>query len=161
MDEQTPQGEGQPRVEIGLDGKPFEAREPAPQPPQHVERAPSAADWVGESYYPRGPAETAMRETPRRSMEFNHYAWYSIGLAGSATLGAIVLWLISSPGRFVIVWFALAGAGAYNGVRAHNAGIRGFCTNAGLGRVGLAVSLLAVLALVAELVRAVEFLASL
>ncbi len=101
-----------------------------------------------------------MLQTPRRSMELNHYAWYSIGLAGCAAIGAIVLWLISSPGRLVIVWFILAGAGVYYGVRAHNAGIRGFCTNAVLGRLGLAISLLAILALVADLVRAVESVAS-
>jgi hypothetical protein len=161
MNEPMPGSQGQSRVEIGLDGKPFEVWEPAPQPPQPAERAPSSADCVGGSYYPRGPAETAMLETPRRSMEFNHYAWYSIGFAGFATMGAMVLWLIESPGRLTIIWFALAGAGAFYGMRAHNAGVRGFCTNAGVGRAGLAISLLASLALVIDLVRAFAFTSSL
>ncbi|NYI42785.1 hypothetical protein [Demequina lutea] len=161
MNQQMPQGEGQRRVEVGLDGKPFEVWEPDPQPLPATTPPPSATDWVDGSYYPRGTAETAMLQTPRRSMEFNHYAWYSIGLAGFATSGAIVLWLIDRPGRLPIIWFALAGAGAYYGMRAHNAGVRGFCTNAGLGRAGLAISLLVVVALVVDLLRAFVFAASL
>lgn len=154
MNEQMPQGEEQHRVEIGLDGKPFEVWAPAPQPTQPAERAPSSADWVGGSYYPRGPAETAMRETPRRSIEFNHYAWYSIFLGGLPLIAAIVS--LSLPGGGGIEWTAaliMSAIGAYYGLRSHNAGVRGFCTNGRLGMAGFVLSIVAALATVAAIVR--------
>jgi len=143
MDEHAPNGEGQSRVEIGIDGKPFEVWEPAPQPTQHVERAPSSADWVGGSYYPRGPAETAMLQTPRMSMEMNHYAWFSIGLAVAAVIGLAVYWITGSGGALPYATFAMGAVGSYYGMRAHNAGLRGFCTNGRMGLVGLVLSALA------------------
>ena len=155
MNQQAPQGEGQSRVEIGIDGKPFEAWEPAPQVVQRVERAPSPADWVGDSYYPRGPAETAMLETPRTSMEFNHYAWYSIFLGGLPLIAAIVA--LSLPGGSgTMAWTAaliMSGIGAYFGIRSHNAAIRGFCTNGRLGLAGLLVSVVASIATIVVVVR--------
>jgi hypothetical protein len=153
MSEQGPQGQGQRRVEIGLDGKPFEVWEPAPQPTRPAERAPSSADWVGGSYYPRGPAETAMLETPRQSMEFNHYAWYSLFLGGLPLIAAIVS--LSLPGGG-IEWTAaliMSAIGAYYGLRSHNAGVRGFCTNGRLGLAGFVLSLVGALATVAAIMR--------
>jgi len=154
MSEHAPQGEGQRRIEVGLDGKPFEVWEPAPQPPRHVEPAPSSADWVGGSYYPRGPAETAMRETSRTSMEFNHYAWYSLFLGGLPLIAAVVSLMLPRGGG--ITWTAaliMAVIGAYYGLRSHNAGVRGFCTNGRLGLAGFVMSIVAVLATVAAMVR--------
>ncbi len=155
MNEHAPNREGQSRVEIGLDGKPFEVWEPAPQPTQHLDRAPSSADWVGGSYYPRGPAETAMLETPRQSIEFNHYAWYSIGLAVAALIGLAVAWVTGTDGLRMLpmVSFVMAIAGGFYGMRAHNASVRGFCTNGGLGRAGIAISVLSAVALAVDVVK--------
>lgn len=153
MNEHTPQGDGQHRVEVGIDGKPFDVWEPGPQFVPPAERAPVATDWVGGSYYPRGPSETAMLETPRNSMEFNHYAWYSLGLGGAPLLIAALAWSTHSGGLPWIVGLVMAGTGAYYGLRSHNAGVRGFCTNGRLGLAGLVVSILGGLATVSLILR--------
>ena len=160
MNEHVPQGEGQRRTEIGLDGKPFEVWEPAPQPIRATTPPPSPTDWVGDSYYPRGAAETAMLQTPRRSMELNHYAWYSLGLGGFAFIGAVLGWAFRGAGMPIIVGLGFAAAGAYFGVRSHNAGLRGFCTNGRLGFAGIVVSIVAALGIVGYVVRAYVQVAS-
>lgn len=148
MYEQMPQGQGQRRVEIGLDGKPFEVWEPAPQPTQPAERAPSSADWVGGSYYPRGPAETGVLDTPRNSMQHNDFAWFAIGLAMASAIGVAVSWATGSGGMLWIASLAMASTGVYFGMRAHNAGLRGFCTNGRMGLIGLVASAIAAVATV-------------
>lgn len=152
MNEHVPQSDGQRPVEIGLDGKPFEVWQPSPQlslpGPTH-----SADDWVGGSYNPRGPAETAMLEIPRNSMEMNHFAWYSLGLGGFALIGALLGWIFNGAGMPFYVDLGFAGVGAYFGMRSHNAGIRGFCTNGGLGMAGIVVSIVAALGIVGVLAR--------
>lgn len=164
MTEQTPQGDGQRRVEIGIDGKPFEVWEPAPLPGQGVPQgqggwtaapgAPYTPAAMPGSYYPRGPAETAMLETPRTSMELNHYAWYSLGLGGFAFIGAVIGWAFNGAGMPWYVGIGFAGVGAYFGMRSHNAGLRGFCTNGRLGLAGIALSVVAALGIVGFIVRA-------
>ena len=156
MNEHTAHGQGQKRTEIGIDGKPFEVWETTPHADHdgtaiepgawnrpRVADAPT--DWVGGSYYPRGPAETAMLETPRTSMEFNNYAWFSIGLAVAAVIGLAVYWVTGSGGALPYATFAMGAAGSYYGLRAHNAGLRGFCTNGGMGLVGMVLSALTAL----------------
>lgn len=154
MAEQTPQGDGQRRVEIGIDGKPFEVWEPAPQAQQPFERPLAPTDWAGGSHYSRGPAETAMLETPRTSMELNHFAWYSLGLGGFAFIGAVLGWAFNGAGMPWYVGIGLAGVGAYFGMRSHNAGLRGFCTNGRLGLAGIVLSVVAALGIVGFMIRA-------
>jgi len=154
MNEHMPQGEGQRRVEIGLDGTPFEVWESVPQPRQPVSRPPAVMDSVDGPYFPRGTAETAMLETPRRTMEFDHYAWYSIGLGGAAFIGAGLGWAFNGAGMPALVGLGFAAAGAYFGMRSHNAGLRGFCTNGRLGLAGVIVSGVAAAGIVGFVVRA-------
>jgi hypothetical protein len=76
-------------------------------------------------------------------MEMNHYAWFSIGLAVAAVIGLAVYWVTGSGGALPYATFAMGAAGSYYGMRAHNAGLRGFCTNGRMGLVGLVLSALA------------------
>ncbi len=152
MTEQQGNTAGGARFELGLDGKPYEVWEPAPSPapPARHEQA-----WVSGSFHPRGAAESEMLQVPRISMEFNHFAWYSLGLGGFVLLFEVISWALNSGGLPWIMAFALAGVGFYFGMRSHNASLRGFCTNGGLGRAGLVVSILAALVTAAMIVRVV------
>jgi hypothetical protein len=82
-------------------------------------------------------------QAPRTSIELNHYAWYSIGLAVAAVIGLAVYSVTGSGGALPYATFAMGSAGSYYGMRAHNAGLRGFCTNGRLGLVGMVLSALA------------------
>jgi hypothetical protein len=94
-----------------------------------------------------------MLETPRRTMEFNHYAWYSLGLGGVAFLGAVLGWIFNGAGMPAFIGLGFAGVGAYFGLRSHNAGLRGFCTNGRLGLAGLIVAVVAAAGIVGLVVR--------
>lgn len=162
MVEQYSQGNGQSRVEIGLDGKPFEVWEPTPQPGPgmpaagvgqwHPAQPPRVEPIVGGgSYYPRGAAETEFLTTPRRTMEHNDFAWFAIGLSLFASVGAAVMWFVGGGTNLAIASMVMGAAGAYYGMRAHNAGLRGFCTNPGLGRVGMVLGALTALSMLVKL----------
>lgn len=117
--------------------------------------------WVEAQASSRGASETAMLETPRRTMEFNHYAWYSLGLGGVAFIGAMLGWIFNGAGMPWFIGLGFAGVGAYFGLRSHNAGLRGFCTNGRLGLAGFVLSAVAALGTVGVLIRSLVRVAAL
>lgn len=164
MNEHAPRTDGHMRVEIGIDGKPYEvwdpraaAAAPAAAPAPVASAMPGNAGapdalrpavdegWQPAPVYQRGSAEAAVLAAPRRTTEFNHYATYSLGLGIFSLFLAAVLGVTGAGGIGVLASLALAAGGAYYGMRAHSAGLRGFCTNGRLGLVGLIISAIAAL----------------
>ncbi len=161
------------RFEIGLDGKPYEvwsrpgggggtlAVPPTAMDESRFDVSHPASHGMTGGYVPpanapsSGLAETSVLMTERRSMEFDHLAWYSLGLGGFAFVAQGISWLFVSGGMPWIVAFGFAGAGLSFGIRSHNASLRGLCTNGRLGRVGMAISVLAALVTAAMIVRVV------
>jgi hypothetical protein len=81
-------------------------------------------------------------------MQHNDFAWFSIGLAMASVIGVTVSWATGSGGLLWFASLAMAAAGVYYGMRAHNAGLRGFCTNGRMGLIGLVMSAVAAVATV-------------
>ena len=154
MSEEHTDPETHRNVEIGIDGKPFEAWTPAGSfEKEEAQQVAGTPPWTPEPAYSGGSIVPDFDPAPQSTMARNTYAWLSIGLGGTAFVSNLMVYFGRGGGLTWTASFLLATAGLYFGLRSRSVTSRGYSPQQSLGIAGIAISILAAVGTVALIAR--------
>jgi hypothetical protein len=174
MNEKHNEPETHRNVEIGLDGKPFEAWNPhsgdktassfhpAGDGPLYgadhfeghdVPHSDGAPPWAPEPIHSGSPAAGEFDSPPQRIQEGNSFAWLSIGLGSIALVSNLMALFGRGGGLTWTASFAFAAAGLYFGLRSGSVNSRGYSPERSLRVAGVSISILAAVVTVGLIAR--------